>query len=140
MAQFQMELPDEILKQFDLISTNSEKIIGEMCKAGAKVVDSSIKSNVPASFHGSNIMKCLKKTKVYKTPSDDGINVKVGFWGYFVNKKGEQVPAPLVCNQFEYGNSRGFPKRPFLRKSFDEGAITAAMLAAQKKASGGLLE
>lgn len=141
MAKFTMELPTEIMKDFEKVYSNSEKIFGGMTKAGAEVAYSNIRSNVPASFRGSNIMNCMKITKVYKTPSDDGINTQVGFYGYFVNEDGKRTPAPLVANMFEYGSSkRKYPKHPFLRKSFNKRQIEKAMLEAQKKLSGGLLD
>lgn len=141
MAKFNMELPSEIMKDVQKIYSNSEQIFGEMTKAGAEVAKSNVEANVPASFHNSEIMSCLKMTRVYKTPSDDGINTKVGFYGYFKNKDGKKTPAPLVCNVFEYGRSNSpFPKHPFMRKSFKKGQIEKAMLQAQKKASGGLLD
>ena len=141
MAKFTMELPTEIMKDFQKIYDNSEQIFGDMTKAGAEVAMNNIQANVPASFHNSNIMSCLKLTRQYKTPSDDGINTKVGFYGYFKNENGEIVPAPLVCNVFEYGRSNSpFPKHPFLRKSFKKAQIEKAMLDAQKRASGGLLD
>lgn len=139
MAKFQMELPNDILKDFQKINNNADEIFGEMTKAGAEVAYQSIKANVPNSFKKSNIMKCLKVTKIYKTPSDDGINTKVGFYGYFKNENNVETPAPLVANVFEYGSSK-FQKQPFLRKSFNKSKIEKAMLQAQKKASGGLLD
>ena len=141
MARFQIELPNEILKDIEKIAKDSEKIIGGMTKAGAEVVESQIRANVPESIRKSKMMDCLKVTKVYKTPSDDGINTKVGFFGYFENENGKVTPAPLVANVFEYGRSNsGFPKQPFMRKSFKKKEIEDAMLRAQKELSGGLLE
>lgn len=132
MARYEMELPTELISIFSTLEKNEKKMLEDMTKAGAKVVLKNIKSNVPESFHGSNIMKCLKVTKTYKTPSDDGINTKVAFYGYFENKQGRRVPAPLVCNVFEYGR-RTIQKRPFLRKSFNNKEIEKAMLQVQKK-------
>lgn len=141
MAKFEMQLPDAIMKDFQKIYDNSEEIFGEMTKAGADVVNSNIKANLPQSIRNSKMMDCLRITKTYKTPSDDGINTKVGFYGYFQNENGETVPAPLVANVFEYGRSNSpFPKQPFMRKSFKKAQIEKAMLDAQKRASGGLLE
>lgn len=141
MAQFGLELPAEIMKQFEMLDKESEKIFGEMTQAGAEVVLRNIKASVPDSIKNSKMMDCLQKTEVYKTPSDDGINTKVAFYGYFENKKGVKTPAPLVANVFEYGRSNlPFPKKPFLRKSFKKKQIEEAMLKAQKKASGGLLD
>ena len=141
MARFDFELPTEIMKDFQKVYKDADKIFGEMTKAGAEVVESNIRANVPQSIRNSKMMNCLKITKVYKTPSDDGINTKVGFYGYFQNEDGKTVPAPLVANVFEYGRSNlPFPKQPFMRKSFKKGEIEQAMLKAQKKASGGLLD
>lgn len=138
---FNLELPTEIMRDMQRIYDNADEIFGEMTKAGAEVVNHNIIANVPQSIKDSEMMNCLKVTKVYKTPSDDGINTKVGFYGYFKNKDGKIVPAPLVANVFEYGRSSApFPKHPFLRKSFKKKEIEEAMIKAQKKASGGLLD
>ena len=141
MARFDMELPDNILKDFEKIYNNTDQIFGDMTEAGAKVVEGIIRNTAPKAFHSSGIMHCLKLTRVYKTPSDGGINTKVAFYGYFKNENGQLTPAPLVCNMFEYGSSKKkYPKKPFLRKAFsNKAAIEAAMYEAQKKASGGLL-
>ena len=140
MAKFNLELPTDILKDLQQIYNDSDEIFGEMTRAGAEVVEKNIISNVPQSIRNSKMMECLKITKTYKTPSDDGINTKVGFFGYFQNENGETVPAPLVANVFEYGRSNlPFPKHPFLRKSFNKSDIEQAMLKAQREASGGIL-
>ena len=141
MARFEMQLPDEIMKDIQRINDNYEQIFGGMTKAGAEVAMSNIKANLPAGIRDSAMLKNLKMTQTYKTPSDDGINTKVGFYGYFINENGERIPAPLVANVFEYGRSNApFPKQPFLRRSFSKGKIEKAMLEAQLKLSGGLLE
>ena len=139
MAKFELELPKEIMDDFKKIYDNSDKIFGAMTKAGAEVVMNNIRTNAPQSFKHSKIMQCLKITRTYKTPSDDGINNKVGFYGYFENENGVVTPAPLVANVFEYGSTK-FQKQPFLRKSFRKAQIEQAMLKAQKIASGGLLD
>ena len=141
MAKFDMILPDDIMADFKKIHDNSEEIFGEMTKAGAKVVMENVKAKVPEGIRKSQMMDCLKMTEVYKTPSDDGINTKVAFYGYFINENGKKVPAPLVGNVFEYGRSNlPFPKQPFMRASFNAGQIEAAMRKAQRSLSGGLLE
>ena len=138
MAKFMLELPDAVMKDFKKIHDNTEDIFGAMTEAGAKVVVKNIQANVPESFKRSKIMDCLRRTRIYKTPSDDGINTKVAFYGYFEKHNGVVTPAPLVANVFEYGSSK-FKKQPFLRKSFNKRQIQKAMLEAQKEASGGLL-
>lgn len=141
MAKFVAELPDAILKDFEKIYGNTEKIFGEMTKAGAQVAYNNIVANVPEGIRNSGMMDTLMISRVYRTPSDDGINTKVLFNGYFINEDGVRTPAPLVANVFEYGRSNApFPKQPFLRKSFRKSEIEKAMLEAQKQASGGLLD
>lgn len=141
MAKFELQMPTEIMRDIQKIYNNADEIFGEMTRAGAEVVNRNIEATVPQSIRDSKMMDCLKITKTYKTPSDDGINTKVGFYGYFENKDGKIVPAPLVANVFEYGRSNSpFPKQPFMRKAFKKKEIEAAMLKAQKKASGGLLD
>ena len=139
MARFELQLPEGLMKDFQKLYNDADKIFGAMTEAGADVVMANVRNNVPASFRGSNIMSCLRKTRVYRTPTDDGINTKVGFHGYFVNRDGKREPAPLVVNVFEYGSSK-FPKKPFFRKSFRKDQIEKAMLETQKKLSGGLLD
>lgn len=141
MASFKLQLPTEIMNEIKRVDDNYEKIFGGMTKAGAEVVRSTVQANAPEGIKNSGMMACLKMTVTYKTPSDDGINTKVAFYGYFTNHEGKRVPAPLVCNMFEYGSSKhAYPKHPFMRRSFNKGAITAAMLKAQRELSGGLLE
>lgn len=134
MARFKNELPTDLIKKFESLNINTEKMVGEMTKAGAEKVISNVKANAPESIKNSDMMKCLKITRVYKTPSDKGINTKVMFTGYFRNKKGVETPAPLVANLFEYGDSKGtYPKKPFFRKSFRKKEIEAEMKKVQDK-------
>lgn len=139
MAKFEMVLPDDVIEDMKKIFDNSDKIFGEMTKAGAEVALSNVKANVPAGWKDSNIINNIGLTKTYKTPSDGGINTKVIISGYFTNKNGVKTPAPLVANVFEYG-SKKFIKQPFFRKSFRKEPIEKAMLKAQKELSGGLLD
>ena len=134
MAKFKAELPNDIIKQFEQLDKDTEKMLAEMTEAGAKVVLENIKASVPPSWCASNIMKCLKVTKTYKTPSDDGVNTKVAFYGYFINRNNERIPAPLVANVTEYGRSNSpYPKKPFMRRSFKKAQIEKAMQAVQDK-------
>ena len=134
MARFKAELPNDIIKEFEKVEKDAHKMLEEMTEAGARVVLSNIKSSVPSSWYKSNIMKCLKVTRSYRTPSDDGVNTKVAFYGYFINSNNERIPAPLVANVTEYGRSNSpYPKKPFLRRSFKKAQIEKAMQAVQDK-------
>lgn len=134
MARFETELPTDLIKTFDELNVETQKMLEEMTQEGAKTVLENVKANVPASFHNSDIMHCLKITRPYYTPSDGGRNTKVAFYGYFENRYGYVVPAPLACNLFEYGRSNSpYPRHPFMRKSFKRGQIEAAMMKVQDR-------
>lgn len=139
MAKFELQLPNELIKEFEQLNKKSDEMFEEMTKAGAEVVYSNVKSNIPSSWRDSDIMNCLVISKTYKTPSDDGVNTKVMFSGYFKNKNGVKTPAPLVANVFEYGSSK-VDKQPFLRKSFKKAQIEKAMLHVQDKYIRGLIK
>lgn len=130
MAKFQSELPNELMKVFEDLETNCDEMFGEMCKAGAEVVYNNVLSNMGKAFKSTrSLMKGLKVTKVYKTPSDDGINVHVGFYGYTE----DGVPIPLIALAREYGTSKGEEKKPFFRKSFKKKQIEQEMQRIQDK-------
>jgi hypothetical protein len=134
MASFDEQLPTELMEQFEYLDKNTDTMLKEMTREGAKKVLANVKANVPASFRKSGIMKCLKLTRSYKTPSDDGVATKVAFYGYFKNEDGTETPAPLVCNLFEYGRSNSpYPKHPFMRRSFVSSEIESAMKKVQDK-------
>lgn len=137
MAKFETNLPTDLIKTFDELNVETQKMLEEMTQEGAKTVLANVKANVPPSFHNSNIMQCLKITRPYYTPSDGGRNTKVAFYGYFMNhngKKSYKTPAPLVCNLFEYGRSSSpYPRHPFMRRSFKKGQIEAAMMKVQDR-------
>lgn len=138
MAKFQGEVPNELMKVFEDLETNCENIFGEMCKAGAETVYSKVQNNMEKAFADTKTLeKGLKITKVYKTPSDDGINVHIGFYGYNTDKKTKKhpngVPIPLIAMAREYGTSSGEAKKPFFRKSFKKKDIEQAMKRVQDK-------
>jgi len=137
MAQMKIQLPTDIINELEKLNKNASTMIGDMTQAGARVVYKNIVNNVPKTFYNSGIMGCLKLTRTYSTPSDGGINTKVAFYGYFLNSKGQKVPAPLVCNVFEYGTSkRVFPQHKFLKKSFNKKQIEEVMKKAQERYIG----
>lgn len=153
MANFKVSLPDELINEIKGIEQNTDKIIGEMTRAGAEVVLKNMQANAPPI-----IAPAVKMSKTYKTPTDGGINTKVYISGYAPFKGGRTsfirkgaggdtystnkgVPLDFLAKIYEYGRSdRPFPKRPFVRKSFNKSEIESAMLEAQKRLSGGLLD
>lgn len=134
MARFEGGLPKDLIKQFEDLELNVENMLGDMVKAGAEVAKANIKAKMPKALREGLSDRNIILTKVYKTPSDDGINCQAMISGYFVNRNGETTPAPLVANMFEYGShSRKYPKKPFFRASFNKSQIETAMLKVQEK-------
>lgn len=131
MAGFYVELPTEIINSFKELENNTEEMLGRMTKAGAEIVHKEVLKNMKSSFKStSSLEKGLKITKTYKTKSDDGINTKVGFYGY--NDNG--VPIPLIAMAREFGTSSGEKKKPFFRKAFNKKSqIENAMLKVQEE-------
>lgn len=130
MAKFHSELPNDLIVDFEDLGLKCDVMFGEMCEAGAKVVYNNVKANMGKVFKSTkSLEKGLKITKVYKTPSDDGINVHVGFYGYTE----DNVPIPLIAQAREYGTSKGEGKKPFFRKSFKRVDIEQAMQKVQDK-------
>lgn len=141
MAKFVADIDESVLNDISYIDKQFDHIFGGMTKAGAEVVYKNVISALPEALKSSGFSSHVKLSKVYRTPSDDGINTKVMITGYFKNKEGKKIPAPLVANMFEYGSKKKeYPKHPFFRKSFKKSQIMKAMEEAQKNLSGGLLD
>lgn len=108
MAKFSNELPLDLIEQFKkLADGDAEKMLGEMVDAGAEVVEKNIRKNMQKAFKNpSRLEKCLRVTKVYKTPYDDGVNKKVAFYGYLEGTEGKTTKRTVVKT---YGklNSKG---------------------------------
>ena len=148
MAKFKCELPTQLINELTKLEQNTPKMIEEMTQAGAKVVYNNVKENMKSSFKDSDkLAHYLKITKPYETPSDDGINTKVAFYGYYkedkktfslTSKSGKTysyngIPVPLIIRAREYGSSSGEVKKPFFRKSFKKAQIEKEMLRVQDK-------
>lgn len=138
MAKFKAELPNDLMKAFEELETNAPEMMGEMCKAGAEVVYKKVVNNLGRAFARTDtLLKGLKITKAYNTPSDDGINVHIGFYGYDTSKVSKKYPKgkpiPLIAMAREYGISRGEKKIPFFRKSFNKKEIEQAMMEVQNR-------
>lgn len=139
MAKFKTELPNDLIKEFEGLEKDCTKIFGEMVEAGAKAVHKNVVANMSKSFKTTkSLEQGLKLTKIYKTPSDDGINVHIGFYGYDKDSKPTSrhpygTPIPLIAMAREYGTSSGEGKKPFFRKSFKKTEIEQAMKQVQDK-------
>lgn len=151
MARFNGDIDNTIMQDMEKLRLNSEVVFGEMVTAGADVALRNVRSNMRASFKSTRSLEAgLGKTKVFKTPSDDGINVKVGFRGYSPYHKGtgrmagNGVPIPLIASARDRGSKKGTPKggneskKAFFRKSFNKGAIEAEMKRVEPKLFRGI--
>lgn len=134
MASFKGNLPNDLIKQFESLELNTEKMLGDMVKVGAEVAKENIISKMPDQLYYGLGDENIIVSQVYKTPSDDGINCQAMIVGYFTNHNGEVTPAPLVANMFEYGSThKKYPKQPFFRQAFNKSKIEAAMLRVQEE-------
>lgn len=134
MARFEGFIDKDFIKRFEDLGVNVEKMLDEMAKAGAEVALANVKAKMPRALREALTDNNIRLSKVYKTPSDDGVNCQVMIVGYFENEDGVKTPAPLVANLFEYGRSNEpYPKKPFFRSSFNNGQIEKAMLKVQEK-------
>lgn len=134
MARFSGGLPTDLIKTFESLGIDTEKMLGDMVEAGAEVALKNVKAKMPRALREGLTDKNIRLTRVYKTPSDDGINCQAMIDGYFTNRNGERTPAPLVANLFEYGRSTSpYPKQPFFRSSFNKKQIETAMFKVQDK-------
>lgn len=154
MAQFQDILPNEEIENLKKIYNGTSKIFGTMTKESAEMVKSRVISNMKYSFkNSSKLVPYLKVSKTYQTKSDNGINNKVLFSGYYKedsksttirrrNKKYSYngIPVPLIVRAREFGSSRNEAPKPFFRRSFNPAEIKKIMLIVQKRESGGLLD
>lgn len=83
MAKFEMELPTDLIKDFQLAFNDCPEWFVGMTLAGAKVVEKKIQHNIRNSFeHPDTLLPYLKVTKAYKTFGGRVINTKVAFYGY----------------------------------------------------------
>lgn len=136
MAAFIGALPDDLIKMFETLEVDTTKMLGEMVTAGAEATQKNVSANMPKALCNSLFANgdTVTISRVYKTPSDDGINCQVRIDGYFINRNGVKTPAPLVANMFEYGSSsRDYPKQPFFRRSFNKKEIEKVMLKVQER-------
>lgn len=136
MAKFNAELPSDLIQEFEGLEKNCAEIFGEMVEAGARAVHKNVLANIKKVFKNTApLEKGLKISKIYKTSSDDGVNVHIGFYGYDSSKKTKAhpngTPIPLMALAREYGTSRGESKKPFFRKSFKKAEIEEAMKQVQ---------
>lgn len=136
MARFTAEVATDVLKDLESRDQNAEKMMGDMVQAGAATVIGNVQAGLGRSFASTRaLLNGLGITKTYRTPSDGGINAKVGFFGYHPTQKwkGAPVALALIAMAREYGSRSGEAARPFFRKSFNKGAIDAAMTKVQER-------
>ena len=137
MANFEEELPNDLIKEFENIEVDTPKMMQEMTKEGAKVVYNNVQNNMKRAFKTTRALeKGLRITKVYHT-SNVEVATKIAFYGYDKEKRSKQypegTPIPLIALAREYGTSSGEKKKPFFRNAFKSKEIEDAMLKVQEK-------
>ena len=75
MAKFVEQLPTELIKQFETLEINTDKMLGDMVEAGAEVALQNIKAKMPSALRqglgGNNIIlsRVYKTCLLYTSPS-----------------------------------------------------------------------
>lgn len=142
MANYKLELPQETLRQFEMLTNNCDQMINELVVAGAEIVKSQIYKGMPAELKKYANAQTLRVTKPYKLTSYNATAVYIWFGGYKKDKNGKDnskasdkgTALELIANMFEYGSKkRSYPKQPFLRKAFHKRDIERAMSKAEKQ-------
>ena len=147
MARFKMALPETTIKSLEKLAKNSKDVFGTMLEAGAQTVVQNVRKNINlSSAANAKMLKGLRISKPYFTPSDGAINIKIYFSGYmpfsgnrtkftrngYTTKKG--VPRSFIAQVREFGRHARMPSIPFFRKSFNGSQIRSAMLKARREA------
>lgn len=137
MARFNADLDNGVIQAMEALGKKAPEVMEAMVEAGGEVAYRNVRANMRSSFKTTrSLEKGLRKTRVFKTPSDDGIAVKIGFSGYSDHKSGKfgnGVPVPLIATAREKGTKHGEARKPFFKKSFNKSEITAAMQAVEPK-------
>ena len=68
MAAFEEQLPTELMEQFEFLDKNTDTMLKEMTREGAKKVLANVKANVPPSFRKSGIMKMPEADALVQNP------------------------------------------------------------------------
>lgn len=168
MAKFEMEMPTELINQFEFLQQNAGEIIGGMTRAGAERAADNMRRRVSQAFKGNvagKINAKLKVTKTYNTRKHETVTA-ARYYGYiptgkkpfYLSQRGKTygpypgLPVPIILGLKEGGlKSTSMPMS--FRKHWgaqrykikdpafaDAKGIEAAMLKAQKELSGGLLD
>ena len=87
MAKFVGGMDQDLLKMFETLEKDTDKMLSDMVSTGAEVVKTNCEAKMPRELKKA-IDSQIKVSKVYKTPSDDGINKQVMY-----------VCKSLLCNR-----------------------------------------
>ena len=69
MATFDLQLPTELMKEFEKLANETDTVFGEMTKAGAKTAYEKVVSNMKRAFKDADeLISKVQITKTYKTP------------------------------------------------------------------------
>ena len=147
MTRFKVTLPDSTIKNLEKLANISENVLEIALKAEAETVTQNVRKNINfSSSVNAKMLKGLRVSKPYYTPSDRGLNIKVYFSGYmtfsgnrteftrngYTTKKG--IPRSFIAQVREFGRHARMPSIPFFRKSFNGSQIRSAMLKARREA------
>lgn len=118
MAKTTMKMPEDFLLKISRLGEKTDKIIPEVLKVGAEVVEKKVRSNLQ-SVIGSGTKKPSKSTgqllaalgtSSAKQDKDGNFNVKIGF----AENRTDGESNAKIANILEYGR-HGQAAKPFLK-------------------------
>ena len=135
MASVIVKMPDEFLQKLSRLGEQTDRIAEEVLKAGAKVVEDKVRSNLTnvigrntksKSRSTGQLLAALGTSKV-RVDRNGNSDIKVGF----AESRHDGKSNAQIANILEYGK-HGQPAKPFLKpaKSASKSACEAAMKAA----------
>lgn len=99
-----------------------------------KTTNDKSKSSSMRYCYESDKQVLLESMGITPIKNDESVNAKVGFDGYYTNRKGEQKPIPLLANSVNAGTSFMY-RQPFINstKRASESKAVAEMSAETQK-------
>ena len=124
-----VKFPEELMINLEKLANEADKIVEKSLKAGAKIVEGQIRTNLKNSLKGESsgqLLEALGTSPVKPNNKIDGWDVKVGF----AEPRKDGTSNAMIANILEYGK-KGQTAKPFLKPAID--ASKSKMRATMKK-------
>lgn len=124
-----IKFPEELMINLEKLANEADKIVEKSLKAGAKIVEGQIRTNLKNSLKGESsgqLLEALGTSPVKPNNKIDGWDIKIGF----NEPRKDGTSNAMIANILEYGK-KGQAAKPFLKPAID--ASKSKMRATMKK-------